>query len=171
VLDVHNQAAMTPDQVRSTMYEWTERLGIQEWRCEDNAFQKWLTLDREINTWMAKRGVVLQPHTTGANKADPELGVASMAPLFRGWGDGWNAIRLPSTNKSYGVKALVDQLVTWFPGTKAKQDTVMALWFAELRARELVSQTSSADFMDSKWLSERQRNSWQIVDLYEGSSV
>lgn len=170
VLDVHNEARMTPDAIRNLIYDWTSRLGIREWRIEDNAFQKFLTLDREVNQWLAARGVVLQPHTTGSNKADPEFGVASMAPLFRGWRDKWNLIRLPSTNTSFGVKALVEQLITWFPETKAKTDCVMALWFAELRARELVQSRGNTMFVDSPWLSERQKNARGVIDMYAVSA-
>jgi hypothetical protein len=167
VLDVHNESSMTPDAIRNMIYSWTERLGVTEWRVEDNAFQKFLTLDREVNQWLASRGVKLVPHTTGRNKADADFGVASMEPLLRGWKDGWNLLRLPSTNKSYAVKALVEQMVTYYPGTKNKTDCLMALWFAELRARELVQNQQNSQFVDSPWLSPMQVNQRGVLNVYE----
>ena len=165
VLDVHNEARMTPDAMRALIYDWTERLGVQEWRIEQNAFQAFLVQDREVNQWLASRGVLLTGHLTGRNKTDPQLGVASMAGLFKGYLEGWNKIRLPNLS-SNGVKALVEQLVTWFPETKAKTDTVMALWFADLRARELVADQQGANFINSRWLSKRQLDQRQVIDVF-----
>jgi len=36
-------------------------------------------------------------------------------------------------------KSLIEQLVTWSPTTKGKTDLVMALWFCEIRAREMLN--------------------------------
>lgn len=167
VLDVHNQARMTPDQIRNLIYDWTAKLGIQEWRIEQNAFQAFLVQDREIGQWLAARGVMLAGHLTGRNKTDPEFGVASMATLFRGWGDGNNLIHLPSNNHNWpSTRAMVEQLVTYFPETKAKTDIVMAMWFAELRARELVLEQAGAQFRETRWLSQRQLGRREIVDMY-----
>lgn len=166
VLNVHNEARMSPDAVRTLIKQWTVSLQIREWRIERNAFQTWLTQDREINQWLAQRGVVLEDHLTGRNKLDVEFGVASMEPLFRGWEDGWNLLRLPANHQSFGVKSLIDQLVTWFPETKGKTDCVMALWFAELRARQLVEQTGGSMFEDNPWLSPMQARQRGLVDVY-----
>ncbi len=143
VLDVHNQASMTPDGIRNLIYSWTDRYGITEWRIEKNAFQSFLTQDREVREYLSARGVVLREHTTGMNKWDPSFGVASMATLFAGWEDKQQLIELPSTERSEGVKALIEQLVTWFPETKAKTDCVMAMWFAEIKCREIVAAMGS----------------------------
>jgi hypothetical protein len=43
-----------------------------------------------------------------------------------------NLIEIPSQDGSEGVKALIQQLITWKPDTKGKTDCVMALWFCEL---------------------------------------
>lgn len=166
VLDVHNEPRMTPDAVRRLIKDWTERYGIREWRVEDNAFQKWLTLDREVGQWLAARGVVLSPHTTGRNKHDPDLGVASMSTLLSGWEQGYNLLRLPKPH-ALGVRALVEQLTTWFPETKGKTDCVMALWFADLRAREVVQSGGQSKFLDSPWLSKRQKDQRGVINVYE----
>jgi hypothetical protein len=46
---------------------------------------------------------------------------------------------LPS-DQTENVKALIEQLITWSPTTKGKTDMVMALWFCEIRAREMLNQ-------------------------------
>jgi hypothetical protein len=47
-------------------------------------------------------------------------------------------------NQSEAVKAMVEQLLTWQPDAPrgTKTDIVMALWFAELRALELVNRNA-----------------------------
>jgi hypothetical protein len=52
---------------------------------------------------------------------------------------GDNLIDLPRTTDE-SMKALVEQLVTWSPGTKNKQDGPMALWFAETQMRQFINQ-------------------------------
>jgi hypothetical protein len=61
--------------------------------------------------------------------------------------------------------ALREQLVTWFPSTKGKTDTVMALWFAEIRARELCMENEFINFYPNKYLSERKKEDQIVVDL------
>ena len=60
---------------------------------------------------------------------------------------------------------LVEQLTTWFPQTKGKQDTVMALWFAETRARELVNQIESVFHLSNEFQSARDKERRVTVDL------
>ncbi|MFM7010600.1 MAG: hypothetical protein ACKO0Z_14935 [Betaproteobacteria bacterium] len=135
VIDVSNKPNMHPDEMRAQIKAWTTKYNIAEWRIEDNAFQSFLTKDTEINTWLAGRGVRLAPHRTGSNKHDPDFGVMAMSGLFQ-----QGLIFLPNSSTE-SVKALIEQLSVWQPkppkGTKT--DTVMALWFAELRAQELVT--------------------------------
>jgi hypothetical protein len=145
VLDVYNSPGNTPDKTRDKVKEWTDKYGIVEWRVEKNGFQGWLTQDRELNEFCASRGAILKPHFTGANKADPDFGVASMTTLFHGHEDKRALIELPSTAFSEAAKALVEQLVTWYPGAAKSQktDIVMALWFTELACRDRVVALSS----------------------------
>jgi hypothetical protein len=74
-------------------------------------------------------GFQIVPHTTSKAKADPILGVASMASDFiRGdlslpWMDDFSRSRM---------EPLVQQLRAWRPDIPArllKQDAVMSLWF------------------------------------------
>jgi hypothetical protein len=124
-----------------------------------------VTQNRDLRNFLGSRGTILKEHFTGANKNDIDFGVASMAMLFDGALEDRGLIRLPSRSQQEGVKALVEQLVTWFPQSKAKQDTVMALWFAETRARELVNDIETAFHLNNPYQSERDRAKQVTVDL------
>jgi hypothetical protein len=96
--------------------------------------------------------VRISPHYTGqGNKIDPDFGVQTLSGLFGSLvrrenagnmdHDGNNIIHLPNPDKSPGIKALIDQLLTWVPGksgAKLRQDGPMALWFAEVRVRNVL---------------------------------
>jgi|SRR5215216_3284435 len=128
-----------------------------------------LTQDREIRQHLADKGVILKEHYTGSNKWDIDFGVASMAGLFDGWSakPPYNLIELPSTQGSEGVKALVEELTTWHPETKGRTDTVLALWFAEIRARELCDTYFDKFHLDNPYLSSRAREDQVVIDLDE----
>ena len=145
VLDLWNRPAMTPDQIRDLIREWTAKYGIVEWRVEKNAFQTMLTQDREVREYLAGAGAVLREHFTGANKHDVDFGVASMTTLWAGWQDKRQLIELPSTAISEASKALVEQLMIWHPAAPKTQktDLVMSLWFAELACRDRIMAMSS----------------------------
>lgn len=167
LLDVRN-AQMTPERMRQTIREVTEKFGVNEWRVEKNAFQSFLTQDREINQYMAARGVRFREHqTSGNNKWDPAWGVASMAGLFQGWQDGYQLIELPGRGVSEGVKTLIEQLVTWHPDHPKTQrtDTVMALWFAEIRAREVCTVEQKTEFADNAYLSDYDVESRTVINI------
>lgn len=139
VLDVVNKRGMPPHEMRANMFHLTERYGISEWRVEKNAYQASIVQDALIRDHLHARGVLITPHHTDSKKWDSDFGVSSMATLFEGWREGRNLIRLPSQTQSEPVRALIEQLVSWFPETKGLTDAVMALWFAEIRCRELVA--------------------------------
>ena len=138
LLDVSNVAGMLPDEIRSLIKDWTDRYNISEWRIEKNAFQTMLTQDREVREYLSSRGAVLREHHTGQNKWDTDFGVASLTTLFHGYEEGNALIEFPSTHASEGLKALIEQLVTWYPDSpkSQKKDCVMAFWFAELACRD-----------------------------------
>ena len=176
VLDVRVITGPTPAQIREMIYAMTDTYSPKEWIIESNAFQGFLVYDEEINQNLASRGVVIKPHHTSTNKQDPEFGVASMAGLFgtvaseqsikKHQGD--NLIELPST-QGYGVKVLVEELVSWnpdIPARKRKCDTVMALWFAELRAREVIQRSSGrAQFQRNSYRSDGDKSRQITIDL------
>ena len=79
-----------------------------------------------------------------------------------------NLIELPSTDGSEGVKSLVQQLITWKPGAKGAYDCVMALWFAVIRARELMQQASNISYYtNNRWATRLQVAKRQVVNLDE----
>lgn len=183
VLDVRVMAGPTPAQIRDLIFEMTDIYRPHEWIIETNAFQGFLVYDETINQALANKGIVVKPHHTGNNKQDPDFGVASMSGLFgtvatgqsnQRFHQGDNLIELPSVQQ-HGVKMLVEELISWSPTVKTKhrrQDTVMALWFAELRARELVSGSRKPVFFASKsgFRSDRDRDRQMVVNLDEAFS-
>ena len=150
VIDVYNMQDPNPQKIRALMEDWVNKYHPQELRVEINAHQKAYQLDEELNQWMASRGIQFRSHFTGKNKWDVDFGVASMASLFGTERDGKhqddNLIELPSSEGNEHVKALVNQLITWNPGVKKYQatDCVMALWFCEIRVKELIQMSGFA---------------------------
>lgn len=168
VLDAHRMAAPRPSEIRDLIFAWTDRYKPSKWVIEKNAFQLFLTQDEEIRAYLAVRGCVMTDHYTGANKVDPDFGVASIAPLFTE-----RKISLPSSHNCEGVKGLVEQLVTWRPGVKGSklvQDLPMALWFAELKAREVMDQKlgRTKSHQQSRFL-PRYRQAKQGLALVQGT--
>jgi hypothetical protein len=145
LLDVSNVAGMLPDEIRGLIKDWTDKYNISEWRIEKNAFQTMLTQDREVREYLSSRGAVLREHHTGQNKWDTDFGVASLTTLFHGYEEGNALIEFPSTHASEGLKALIEQLVTWYPDSpkSQKKDCVMAFWFAELACRDRLASANN----------------------------
>lgn len=172
ILDVENMQDPTPQKIQHLIEEWVEKYVPNEIRIETNAHQKAYALDENLRSYLASSGVRFSSQFTGKNKWDSAFGVAAMSGLFGTMRDGDhqkdNLIELPSQEGSEGIKALIQQLITWKPDTKGKTDCVMALWFCELRARELISNNNiRQSFVTNKWATRRQLNSRQIVDVNE----
>lgn len=165
VMDCWTKPNCKPDDIFDKIKELTVRYRINEWRIEKNAMNLMVTQNRDIRTFLGQRGCLLKEHFTGKNKWDADFGVASMSMLFDGHEANKNLIHLPSRSGSEGVKSLVEQLTTWFPETKSKTDLVMALWFAEIRARELVDETDNVFTMPNKFQSLRDREKTMTIDL------
>lgn len=147
----------------------TTRYGVMEWRIEENGLNKYISQDEEMVRWLRARGVTVQGHQTGNNKWDPMYGVASMANLFYGHERGGQLIELPAPRNHVGASTLREELLSWFPTpsqTKMpKQDCVMALWFAELRARTICDQYDHVTHLDSDMLSPMDREEQMTVDM------
>lgn len=174
VLDVLNAKAPSPAWIRDKMLALTERYGIKEWRVEENAYQRAILVDEPLRTGLGSQGCMLVPHWTGRNKIDPDFGVASMAPLFD-----TGLIELPSTAGFEAGKQLITQLISWVPGlnsNKLVQDLVMALWFFEIRAREICANTlgGGGHFVNNRFLSRGARKRQYVVsarDMARGSGA
>jgi hypothetical protein len=79
-----------------------------------------------------------------------------------------NIIELPSSEGSEGIKALTQQLLTWKPDTKGKTDTVMALWFAVIRIRELMQAGSrTSQYANNRWATRAQMENRYSLNLDE----
>jgi hypothetical protein len=165
VLDVYNRAGTLPHELRDLIKSWTERYKVMEWRIEKNAFQGSIIQDIDLRAFCNARGCLLAGHFTNGNKWDADFGVASMALLFEGWEYDRNQIQLPSPHQSEGVRSLVEQLCSWFPATKGKTDTVMALWFAEIRARELLEVNDGGYHLGNEFSSLRDTENQLVIDV------
>jgi hypothetical protein len=124
-------------------------------------------MDTDLRNYLATYGCQLNSHFTGKNKWDTSFGVASMASLFgsisneRYQNNG--IIELPSNEGSEGLKSLVQQLITWKPDTKNPTDCVMALWFAIIRVRELMQQSSAVgQYQTNRWATRSQKQHLQL---------
>ena len=175
VLDAMNMTDPTPAKIRELIEDWVYKYQPNVVVVEKNAFQLFLTKDEAIRDFLSSRGIQFREHYTGNNKWDVGFGVASMAPLFGVVREGKfekdsNLIHLPSTERSEGMKALVNQLIIWKPDMQKKQpsDMVMALWFTQLIAREWLERNNFAPrFTTSRWATRQQVNNRMIVDLDE----
>lgn len=165
ILDVFNRPRVLPHELRRLLTEWTDRYGIQEWRVEKNAYQASIVQDIDIQRDLHSRGCLLSGHYTQGNKWDVDYGVAAMALLFQNWPDGRQLIEMPSRYNSEGVKALFEQLTTWFPQTKGRTDTVMAMWFAEIRCKELLSTEWSGYHLSSEYDTARDDQNRLVIDV------
>ena len=170
VLDCVNMAEPNPQKIRGTIEELVEKYRPNEFRVEINAHQKAYSLDDDLIQWLAQYGCSLKPHFTGRNKWDTNLGVASMSNFFGTLQDGKfqnnNSIEFPSTDGSEGMKALLQQLMTWRPNTRGKTDCVMALWFAVLRVQELMQAASFTNrYKENRWATKAQLKKRQSVNL------
>jgi hypothetical protein len=77
-------------------------------------------------------------------------------------------MEIPSNEGSEGIKTLVQQLITWKPDTKNPTDTVMALWFAIIRIRELMQNTSRVgQYQSNRWATRAQMGSRGSINLDE----
>jgi len=172
VLDCINMTEPTPAKIQGVIEEWVEKYRPQEFRVEINAHQKAYSLDDNLRNFLASYGCQLNSHFTGKNKWDTSFGVASMASLFGSVREGRfqdnNLIELPSNEGSEGIKTLIQELITWKPDTKNPTDCVMALWFAVIRVRELMQQsTRVGQYQTNRWATRAQMSSRGSINLDE----
>ena len=170
ILDVENMQEPTPQKIQALIEAWCEKYRPQELRIEINAHQKAYALDETLRSYLASAGVKFSSQFTGKNKWDTSFGVAAMSGLFgsmRGTSFNHdNLIEIPSQDGSEGIKALIQQLITWKPDTKGKTDCVMALWFCELRAREVIGTTRiTQSHIPNKWATPRQSATRYMVNV------
>ena len=104
------------------------------------------------------------------SKWDTNFGVAGMAGLFGTMRDGKhnkdNLIEIPDPQYHEGIKALITQLITWKPDTKNPTDVVMALWFCEIRAKEVIQNSGIRTYhSNNRFLTRRNLSRQAVVNL------
>jgi len=170
IVDAIKITRPTPAQIRQLIIDWSNVYTPSEWVVERNAFQSFLTQDEGIRQFLATKGILLREHHTGNNKWDAGFGVASMSTLFGtkqpdGKHHRDNLIHLPS-DQTENIKSLIEQLITWSPTTKGKTDMVMALWFCEIRAREMLNQgIHQTHHLKNPFLSRHERGKRIVVNI------
>ena len=172
VLDCVNMSEPTPQKIQEAIEALVQKYKPQELRVEINAHQKAYSLDEDLRNYLMTYGCRLESHFTGKNKWDSNFGVASMSMMLGTMRDDKfqnnNTIEFPSTEGSEGIKALIQQLITWKPNTRGKTDCVMALWFTVLRAREFMQQNSGMTrYMRNRWATRAQVERRVSVNLDE----
>lgn len=173
VLECSKMTAPSPKDIRDLIKRWTDKYNPKVWVIEKNAFQIFLTKDEEINNYLMTRGIRLVEHYTGRDKLEAEFGVGSVSTLFgnvnnEGKHMADNLIHLPRADNE-AVKALIEQLVTWAPGTRNKQDGPMALWFVETQMRGYINQTGvyGSTPVKNPYVTRHDASKRRVVDLDE----
>jgi hypothetical protein len=190
LLNAWNLRAPTKDQLTDKMKQVTETYGVSEWRVEKTGLLQFFTQDSVLRAWFSTRGVRFTEHHTGSNKWDASFGVSSLASLFGEYDRSYDnpngewreinapLIELPRPNTD-GVKALIHQLITWTPELdpgKVPCDMVMALWFAEIGAREHLGYGRGSGSLtvfgrSNKFVSPRSSRNRQTVNLADYRGV
>lgn len=112
------------------MEEWWQRsndvgLPITTWVVEQNAAQRFMLQYEHVRRWVAARDVQIIGHDTYRNKADPKMGVTSLAPHYR-----FGRVRLPWRGEGRMATLRLRSEVTKWPKAR-NDDCVMAQWFLE----------------------------------------
>lgn len=119
---------------------------------EINAAQKFVHQHAFYKHFNRMHGITFRAHTTGINKADPELGVYGLRPRYK---DG--LYRLPGTPEAKKIIEPMRRELTRYPDS-VTDDCVMANWFYDLNLPHLVRLQRSlpCTYKDlPSWLRER----------------
>lgn len=173
LIDIVNQRQMRPAQLKAQLLEWAERYKPYALVVEQNGLQQQLVQNNEDLLFpLAERGVRVTGHQTHGKasrggKWDDEWGVASMGPMVHN-----TQLSLPwgmDANTRRKVGMLEDQMVQ-FPSKTVPQDILMALWFAELSARDAwqAQLISAFDPRTTKKWPPRILNKRKVISFGEG---
>lgn len=127
-------AVRNPEVLKSLLVETAYRYRPVRCRIERNAMQGFLSKDPDLRRRLAAAGCATEEeYTSPQNKYDPEWGVGSLAAQFdQGlWHIPW------AGGSAERMRPLLEELASWRPGVKVRQDRVMSLWLAELSARSV----------------------------------
>jgi len=163
LVDAEAHKQMRAPQLKDKILEWSDRYPIYEWRVEANGVQRNLVqYNEDIIQPLAARGIKVSGHVTNQNKWDPQFGVETLAPLF-----GAKMIDIPMSAQGSDMEELIRQFKN-FP-LMPVSDLVMATWFAEIGAREIVTRPSLPLFSErtGHW-PERIRKRRRLIDVHSG---
>lgn len=119
------------EEILNRMATFTAHYRPNVWVVEIGAYQGALAEDDRLAEMGRVNNFDIVKHTTTRSKADPSLGVGSMASIFTK-----GEITLPYANDDetrHKIDGLLKELIAWRPDVPTKlltQDRVMALWFA-----------------------------------------
>lgn len=109
-------------------------LPISLWIVESNAAQRYLYQYRWVTDWMRSHQTHISPHSTGANKADPEFGVETLGPRYQ-----LGLVDLPYHQGHLRTRVVVNEfkqeLLDYPDG--ATSDMVMGHWFHHFKRYKL----------------------------------
>lgn len=164
LVDMVNVKQMKAPQLRDQLFDWADRYPLRELRVEVNGLQSQLVqYNQEIITRLTNRGVRVVPHiTSGHNKWDPQFGVESMSPMFYNKQILFPGADISTRNR---VRSLEEQLISFPMGRTS--DLVMALWFAELGAREIFQRAMLPMFDPRVRLPSRVAKNRRVIDFAE----
>lgn len=160
VLEIVNIKSFKAPAMKARMIELCDRYPISEWRVESNAVQSQLWQDPQLMQDLANRGVRLKEHYTGSKKWDPTFGVESMSSLFHA---GMFHIPFGGNDTRRMMQPLVEQLISFPMGTIT--DVVMALWFAEIAARDYTRRNHLPLFSDRQRVPDWVRRRRRVIDM------
>jgi hypothetical protein len=138
LVDLVNVRQMKAPQIMQQIFDFAEQYPLREVRVETNGLQGQIFQHNvELQAKLTNRGIRLSPHITGKNKWDPQFGVEAMAPMFYN-----QMISIPwmQISDRGRLRTLEEQLMA-FPMGKTT-DLVMAMWFAELGVKDIVSHSN-----------------------------
>jgi hypothetical protein len=161
LIETINVKAMRAPQLKDAIFSLCDRYPVSELRVESNGVQSQIVqYNDEIIKPLARKGIRVVPHHTQSNKWDPQFGVESMAPLFN-----TGLMNIPWGNQpsATGMYPLVEQLTAFPMGTTT--DLVMALWFADLAARDYLKRQHMPMFNERMRVPERVKRRRHVVNF------
>lgn len=134
-VDFENEKGGGIRKARKQIQHWYEKYGVRWWVIEKDLYHGGIIDDELLKMYRQKHSIHLEPHETGLNKWDPELGVSAIADwMDRGkvhipWGDHLTAQKWKDYRR---------QLINFSRERRRnrKSDIVMASWFPEWRMQQ-----------------------------------
>lgn len=135
-IDFDNQLGGGIKRAREQIREWFTEYGVRWWVIEENLYHGGIVEDELLRQFTQREGIRLEPHRTGTNKWDPEMGVSSLATWME-----QGLIKIPNGSNKTAAKwrEYERQLRNFSRETarsrKSRSDIVMASWFPEKRMK------------------------------------